>query len=336
METAFAAPDARVLGYGVGLSWDVTPLLALGTRVAAARQGAEAVDLEIAWQEWGVAQEARLRAARSLYLSQQVAVAHQAEASWAARLASLHEARAAGAVTELAVAEAERSRARWKLITLDLRRAAVDQGAALARVLALDPRDLPTIQGAWRPAIADEDLDALLDALPERRLDVRGMEEAAGSHDTALRAAHLAAFPAIELSGQFRQETDRTQVAGATLSVRFPLLDRQQGAIAAEAGQRDRLKEELAARLQGARADTIGAKQAIDLLDREVRAADEAAAAADHLTQLSQRAQAAGALSASVAADRQDQAFEARLRALQLRQQRAEAWITLSIASGAL
>jgi hypothetical protein len=70
-------PEAKVLGYGVGISWNVTPLIARGARVAAANENLIAVDLDIAWQEWQVAQAARLHTIRAVCLQRRAALARE-------------------------------------------------------------------------------------------------------------------------------------------------------------------------------------------------------------------------------------------------------------------
>lgn len=56
--------EAKVLGYGAGLSWNVTPLLSRGARVSAAEENLASIDLVVAWQEWQVAQAARIESRR--------------------------------------------------------------------------------------------------------------------------------------------------------------------------------------------------------------------------------------------------------------------------------
>jgi hypothetical protein len=65
------ATDGTVNAFGIGATWDVTSLIGREAAMSAARHGAEAVDLEIAWQEWQTALAAKLHATRVLWLSQQ-------------------------------------------------------------------------------------------------------------------------------------------------------------------------------------------------------------------------------------------------------------------------
>jgi len=76
-----------VNGKNLGLSWDLSALLGYRDRVAAARSSAEALDLDIAWQEWQAAQGARLAAYHLLSLDEQLPLAREAEAVQAEALA---------------------------------------------------------------------------------------------------------------------------------------------------------------------------------------------------------------------------------------------------------
>src|SRR5665648_461618 len=73
------ATQGTVKAYGLGLSWDIVSLLTRGAKMAAAQNQAQAVDLEVAWQEWQVAQAARLQVYRLAFLDRQLAVARDEE-----------------------------------------------------------------------------------------------------------------------------------------------------------------------------------------------------------------------------------------------------------------
>ncbi len=62
--------------YGITLEWDIISLLARPARIAAARTHAESVDLDVAWQEWLIAQSAKSAAWKLLSLEAQRQVAH--------------------------------------------------------------------------------------------------------------------------------------------------------------------------------------------------------------------------------------------------------------------
>jgi len=61
-------PVETVTKFGGNLMWDLQTLINRGARVEAAETRAQAVDLDVAWQEWQVAQAAKLAAYRLLTL----------------------------------------------------------------------------------------------------------------------------------------------------------------------------------------------------------------------------------------------------------------------------
>jgi outer membrane protein TolC len=81
-----------VNGYNVGLNWDVTSLISRGARQAAASAKVASVDLEVAWQEWQVAQGARTALFDLVALQAQVTQAERVDRTLAGNLAILRRA----------------------------------------------------------------------------------------------------------------------------------------------------------------------------------------------------------------------------------------------------
>ncbi len=329
-------PDARAAGFGVGLGWRIDPLWWRGAREEAARQRAQSVDLEVAWAEWQVAMAARLHAIRLLYLDRQREVALEATRAWRAQAQAHERAHAAGADTAIAVARARRSAAQWRLRCLDFERQAIAERAALAQALGVEPDEVPRLDARWHPREQAEDAAALLAALPDRRLDAVALRHAQRAGSAAVRAAALSRFAPVELGVRFSQEVDGVRAAGFAVRVGLPFFDRNQAAIARASTRREQVRAELAARLAQARAQVWRSASALDVLRGQLQAARNARDAAVRLARLMQRAAQAGSLDASLAADAQDAAFEARLRALRVEAAYAEVQVALSLASGTL
>src|SRR5207248_1701843 len=77
-------------------SWDLSALLARPDEIAAARANAAAVDLQIAWAEWQVAQDARLRAFRLLSMQTQLPLAREIEEGLGHNIEAIRKALAHG------------------------------------------------------------------------------------------------------------------------------------------------------------------------------------------------------------------------------------------------
>src|SRR6185503_12472475 len=94
-------------GYGFGLSWEVTSLLQRAAHQDAASAHAGAVDLEVAWQEWQVAQAARMHVLRLAILKGEVAAAAAVAENLRANLELVRRALELGGASALDVAAAE-------------------------------------------------------------------------------------------------------------------------------------------------------------------------------------------------------------------------------------
>jgi len=73
-EFPYAGPD-HLVAFGIGWSWDISSLISRAAKVDAARAQAASVDLDIAWQEWQVAQSAKSAAWKVLSLQSQLEIA---------------------------------------------------------------------------------------------------------------------------------------------------------------------------------------------------------------------------------------------------------------------
>jgi outer membrane protein TolC len=334
LDVPVGGAEAKVLGYGAGLSWNVTPLLSRGARVSAAEEGLESVDLDIAWQEWQVAQAARLHAIRAIYLERRTAVARELEASGRQRLEGLQRARAAEAVTELEVSNAERSWAEARVSRLELEQQVVAARAELQRALGVDGDHDLVLDLSFAPLTRMPLRETVLAGLPQRRLDLIALQHAQRSHDAGLRAAVLARFPPVEIGFQARREVDRNSSVGATLSIELPFFEQTAGAFARERALHTQVEAEYAARLLEARTEVVRALQELGLLDEQLSAARAASEAGVKLAEQARTAMLRGALNPLLETDILEHAFAARLRAIEIEQGLAELQVVLALASG--
>ena len=106
------------------MSWDIVSLLTRSAKVAAARNQAAAVDLDVAWQEWQVAQAARLQVYRLAFLDQQLAVARDEEKGLQDNVATVKSALNLGYVTiiNLAAAQASLQKVHLQVLSIEQQR----------------------------------------------------------------------------------------------------------------------------------------------------------------------------------------------------------------------
>ena len=65
--------------YGIGVNWDITALISHSAKAHAAEWSAQSVDLNIAWQEWQVAEAAKSAALDLMFLQAQRSVAGEVD-----------------------------------------------------------------------------------------------------------------------------------------------------------------------------------------------------------------------------------------------------------------
>ena len=74
--------SGRVNAFGLGLDWKVTSLISRTAKVRQAKAQGEAVDLDIAWREWQVAQGAKAAVDQLSSLRSQIALLEEVRRRW--------------------------------------------------------------------------------------------------------------------------------------------------------------------------------------------------------------------------------------------------------------
>jgi outer membrane protein TolC len=249
-----------VNGRSLGLDWEVTSLLGYRDRVAGAKSTAAALDLDIAWQEWQVAQETRLCAFRILSLEERLKLARDAEREFADALSLARRAFGLGAMTTPDLAAANEA---WS--AAQDARFAVEQELTVQRLnlnLALGRPTDETVavkagaEASWM-SVEAENAASLLDGFEERRLDLMALKLGYQSAEDSLRAAVKAQFPRIGLSFGTATDTTAVHTRNFGVSVDLPLFDHNQGQVALGTATRQQLFDEYVARVAEARADVV-------------------------------------------------------------------------------
>jgi outer membrane protein TolC len=252
------ADPSYVAAHTTGLSWDVSALLAHHDEVEAAKASADAVDLDVAWQEWQVAQDARLRAFRLLAMRAQLPLARAIEAGLEANMGALRQGLAGGhktmadltAATDLLTQARNTRLALEQSITAD--RLAINIALAQPVDQAIEIKPAATF-----PTLADDTsaTDELLAGIESRRLDLVALALGYRSQEATLRAAVKSQFPKIGLNFSRANDTSDVKTLGGGIGIELPLFDRRQGVIAGAKATRQQLFDEYYARVAEARAE---------------------------------------------------------------------------------
>lgn len=330
-----SAPGA-VNAIAAALGFDVSALYRLGPARDAARAQARQARLDVAWQEWQTAFQARLLAARIAGLSRAVRLSQGSRAVAEQVLDRTLRAVARGDLNSndlearrIAAADAaDRARAAER----DLSAARLE----LNKLLGLPPAtELDIVLPAYvdRPSPAHDELFALA---REARLDLQALRAGYAAQEAGLRGAVLAQYPKLNLTVNAARDTGNVRTLGPAVAFDLPVFNRNQGAIAVARATRAQLKAEYDLRLFETRADLAALVKAYEIGRRQ---------RADLVGQLGplrglvagfERAAARGDVADVVADTARQSLTDKEIALAALDQSLAEQWSSIELATGRL
>ncbi|MBI1189609.1 MAG: hypothetical protein GC200_02870 [Tepidisphaera sp.] len=330
------ATNGTLTAYGVGASWDVTALITHEQEQLAAAHAAQAVNLEVAWQEWQVALGAKLHAARALWLTRECkeleSQVSQAEEVLQASRENTREGLQTVIDEQAAAAMVEKRRSALLASRTEL---SSEQGM-LCQAMGLPigtPVRLVEEPGEASPAPGERWVD---EAISNSRLDLAALRAGYASQESKVHAAVQSQFPKIGLGFTRARDTSDVGTIGFGITLDLPVFDRGQGRIGVERATRQQLFEELAARTFDAKADAMRAREELMSLEPQI---EQASRTADRLTELAETLKAArteGLTDAIQENQAAGDAADARLGVMNLRRQQDELRIGLEAATGRL
>ena len=323
-------------GASLGLSWEVTSLLGYRQRAAAAQSTSDALNLDIAWQEWQAAQAARLSAYRILSLQRRLTFARDAEHDLAEAAAEVRKAYDLRDKTapDLAAALAAESVARDARFALEQELTA--EQSALRLGLSLPP-DAPV---QLKPAVTDIALDRTWDAptllagLETRRLDLVALTLGYESSDATLRAAIWTQFPKVSLSFARAHDTSDVKTHSLGVTVDLPLFDRNQGQIKIARATRQQLFNEFVVRVGEAKADVVRILSNISILQAQSKTLDAEVPQLEEIAAALDRTMATRDADPQVWRDAHNALLTRRIEAVKVRQDLLDLAVALEIATG--
>jgi len=323
-------------GYNFTAAWEFSALVPFLPKQTAARKNFRAVDLDVAWQEWQIAMNARAAVYRVLSLDAQVARAREANDGLQQSTDAVRKAAEAHEKTVLDLAAAESASQDSRATMLALEQEFEKQRLGLNRILGVEPETKITLhEGLTLPTrLAAANERNLSERVESRRLDFLGLQQGLESQDATVRAAVLAQFP--KMSAAFVKASDTTNVhtAGFNISIDVPIFDRNQGVIGSERATRQRLIDEYHQRVFEAHSDIATALADIRSLNRQIAAAEEALPVLEKVVNSAQTAveqRTADVLSYYTA---RSNLLQKRIQLIKLQEQLLEAHTALEIASG--
>jgi outer membrane protein TolC len=329
-------PGDRFGGYNIGPEWEVTSLITRDAKVRAAKDSADSIDLQIAWQEWQTAQAARTSAFDCIALIAQLASAEEADSRLSENLSVVQKAYDAHQKTLLDLSAAQTASQAAHQLLLSAQKDLRHQQLLLRRSIGFLPQDdLKLREDVQLPSqLNPPPLDQLLDGLEERRLDLLALKKGYESEDATLRAAILAQFPKISLGLNAAQDTSKVHSIGLGLTIDLPIFDRNQGTIAVEKATRQKLFDEYTARVFDARWENPTAIDDIHSINEQLAATEAGLPAMETLVETYRNALGQGNIDVLSYYSAQSDLAGKRADIIKLKQQLIENWIALEIASG--
>jgi outer membrane protein TolC len=273
-----SAPEITI-GHTTDLSLDLTSVLTRGLRRRSARAAQQSVDLDVAWQEWQVAEAAKLSVYRLSALDPQVGLAEEAAGALGEILGAVEKAAARGQMSQNDLASARAAFDAGRREALSVRQTRDRERLELNALLGLPPRESLTLAAKKpqekRPWDSPPTEGALLQGL-EGRLDLVALQKGYESQDARVRLAVWSQFPTIGISLNRAVDTSSVGTKGYGATVSLPLLNRGRGLVAMENATRQQMYDQYLARLFHARSDLAQILSDMGALRGMIAAAAEA------------------------------------------------------------
>jgi outer membrane protein, heavy metal efflux system len=328
--------QGTVNAYGLSLDWPLSSLITRGAKIDAARAESISVELDIAWKEWQVAEAAKQRVYRLVYLQRQLSVAREEEEKLKASLTSIQKAVDLGDMTALDLEAAQAAFQRTRNAVLDVGRQLEQERLALNEVLGLPPHyELPLQDDMALPSTETLPTPGrIMNGLEGRRLDLLALKMGYQSQEANLRAAVRAQFPEISVGLSHARDTGNVVTTGFSVSISLPFFDRNQGHIAIEKATRQQLFDEYMNRVFEARAHAESILADMRSVERQIDAAEKTIESLDKLVRISYNGLLEGNIDALSYYNELDKLITKQLDILKLKQDFSDFYIALEITAG--
>lgn len=253
--------------YGLGLAYDVIPLITRPARVEGARAAREQVDLELVWESWQVSQQARLLAVRWAGEIKQLDLLRRMNTLYRQRYGASAMALEQGNLT-LDVTGTDLTALVDSLSQINqLEQTHNDTDHSLRLLLGVTA-DAPLDLALPPPPapVADADRKGLVAAVARRRPDLLALQAGYRSQESKVRAAVLSQFPSFSIGVTRARDTSNVPTTGFSVGLNLPLFSGNRAAIASERATREQLRAEYQARLDQAALDSDKLIRLQDLL----------------------------------------------------------------------
>ena len=252
----------------LSLSIESRALISRGARRAAAQASLEQIDLGIAWQEWQVAEQARLLTVRLGWLRRRLQLSRDELAFAQKTTSALEVASAAGDTTLEQVGVARASLESVRRTVNELEQEEVGTEGDLLALLGEPGRK--RIEVSEPSAEAGTAGAVMWDACLPQRLDLLALQRGYHAEQERVRQFVLEQFPNVTAGVHYERNESALHFIGGFVSFELPVFDRNQGNVAIGRASRTQLRRDYDARVASARADLSRLSQLAALLRRQL------------------------------------------------------------------
>ena len=322
--------------YSIGPNWEISALVTHDAKVAAAEAQSVSVTLDVAWQEWLVAQAARKAVFDTIALREQLAATEAVDQQLAEQARIIQTAVDAHQKTIVDASVAAAASAKAHSDFLQARHDFHHQQLVLNQALGYAPEaEIKLAASSTLPSSLQLPPESVLErGLEFHRLDLVALRFGYQSQEQALRAAILGQFPKVVIGIHPASDNTGVHSVGIGISVDIPIFDRNQAAIANAKATRQQLYDEFNSRALDSQSITAQTLADIQSLTEQIAAAEKTIPAIQRLVEIYRDALSRHEVDAFSAAAAQNDLLGRRIDLLKLKQQLADAEVALELATG--
>lgn len=286
-------------GYSFGLTQDLSALVSRGTARAGAKAHKKQVNLDILWQEWQVAQQARQLFIRARSQTRLLKVLQTQRELNADNYQRDQKALQQGNLTLSAVSADLVGLVDADTQLRQVQRAHNKTWHALDALLGLQPGVKPRLRSANAVAsLSKVRFQAATAKLAQRRPDLLALRAGYRSQEQAVREAILKQFPTLSVGLTHGKDTSDVHSIGFGVTLSLPLFNHNQGQIAIQRATRAALRQSYQARLDQAVNKAHELWRATRIMQRQLRSLRARLPELEQTTQAARRSFEQGNMSA--------------------------------------
>ncbi|MHB8743794.1 MAG: TolC family protein [Sulfuricaulis sp.] len=312
------------------ISEDIRSIVTYRPRVQAAKARVGQVKADLLWQEWQVAQRARLLAVDIYANERELEIRGKELDLLDKEVNQVRTATLAGNLALSVEAPLLAVQASAQIAIAATRMTLMKDWQDLDALIGLDPSVRFTI-AAPTPLRLPDNINPLIETLPKRRPDLVALQLGYDAADQDVREAILGQFPAFTIGPAGGWDTSRVYSIGPAISMDLPIFNRNQGKIASARATRVQLHADYQARLDDAVSTSNSLLARIQAIKSDLKRSRSASEEAGSLADSALRAYKEDNLDQRSLTDYQTTALERQLDTLNYQRALDENTLALSI-----